>query len=40
MIYGNDDIYMDRNYDYNRYDSHSDYADGGVDDVMDQFGED
>lgn len=36
---GYDDIYMDGDYDYDRYDSDSDYADG-VDDAMDEFGED
>jgi len=35
---GYDDIYMDGDYDYDRYDSDSDYADG-VDDAMDEFGE-
>lgn len=34
-----DDIYMDGDYDYDRYDRDSDYADG-VDDAMDEFGED
>ena len=32
-------IYMDGDYDYGRYDRDSDYADG-VDDAMDEFGED
>lgn len=36
---GYDDIYMDRDYDYDRYCTDSDYADG-VDDAMDEFGED
>lgn len=36
---GYDDIYMDGDYDYDRYDSDSDYADG-VDDAMDETGED
>ena len=36
---GYDDIYMDGDYDYDRYDSDSDYADG-VDDAMDEFDED
>ncbi len=36
---GYDDIYMDGDYDYDRYDNDSDYADG-VDDAMDEFGED
>ena len=36
---GYDDIYMDGDYDYNRYDRDSDYADG-VDDAMDEFEED
>ena len=36
---GYDDIYMDGDYDYDRYGSDSDYADG-VDDEMDEFGED
>lgn len=36
---GYDDIYMDGDYDYDRYDSDSDYADG-VDDAMDEFGDD
>lgn len=36
---GYDDIYMDGDYDYDRYDNDSDYADG-VDDAMDKFGED
>ena len=36
---GYDDIYMDGEYDYDRYDSDSDYADG-VDDAMDESGED
>lgn len=36
---GYDDIYMDGDYDYDRYESDSDYADG-VDDAMDEFGED
>ena len=36
---GYDDIYMDGDYDYDRYDRDSDYADG-VDDAMDEFGED
>ena len=34
-----DDIYMDGDYDYDRYDRDSDYADG-VDDAMDEYGED
>ena len=34
-----DDIYMDGDYDYGRYDRDSDYADG-VDDAMDEFDED
>ena len=34
-----DDIYMDGDYDYDRYDRDSDYADG-VDDAMDELGED
>lgn len=34
-----DDIYMDGDYDYDRYDRDSDYADG-VDDAMDEFDED
>ena len=33
-----DDIYMDGDYDYDRYDRDSDYADG-VDDAMDEYGE-
>lgn len=36
---GYDDIYMDGDYDYDRYDNDSDYADG-VDDAMDELGED
>lgn len=36
---GYDDIYMDGDYDYDRYDRDSDYADG-VDDAMDEFDED
>lgn len=36
---GYDDIYMDGDYDYDRYDKDSDYADG-VDDAMDEFEED
>lgn len=36
---GYDDIYMDGDYDYDRYNSDSDYADG-VDDAMDEIGED
>lgn len=36
---GYDDIYMDGDYDYDRYDRDSDYADG-VDDAMDELGED
>ena len=36
---GYDDIEMDGDYDYDRYDSDSDYADG-VDDAMDEFDED
>lgn len=36
---GYDDIYMDGDYDYDRYESDSDYADG-VDDAMDEYGED
>ena len=36
---GYDDIYMDGDYDYDRYDSDNDYADG-VDDAMDEFDED
>ena len=36
---GYDDIYMDGDYDYNRYGRDSDYADG-VDDAMDEFDED
>lgn len=36
---GYDDIYMDGDYDYDRYNRDSDYADG-VDDAMDEFGED
>ena len=36
---GYDDIYMAGDYDYDRYDWDSDYADG-VDDAMDEFGED
>lgn len=36
---GYDDIYMDGDYDYDRYDRDSYYADG-VDDAMDEFGED
>ena len=34
-----DDIYMDGDYDYDRYERDSDYADG-VDDAMDELGED
>ena len=34
-----DDIYMDGDYDYDRYESDSDYADG-VDDAMDEYEED
>ncbi len=36
---GYDEIYMDGDYDYDRYDRDSDYADG-VDDAMDEFEED
>ena len=36
---GYDDIYMDGDYDYDRYDRDSDYADG-VDDAIDEYGED
>lgn len=36
---GYDHIYMDGDYDYDRYDRDSDYADG-VDDAMDEFDED
>mgnify|MGYP000115517406 FL=1 len=36
---GYDAIYMDGDYDYDRYDTDSDYADG-VDDAMDEFEED
>lgn len=36
---GYGDIYMDGDYDYDRYDRDSDYADG-VDDAMDEFDED
>ena len=36
---GYEDIYMDGDYDYDRYDRDSDYADG-VDDAMDEFDED
>lgn len=36
---GYDDIYMDGDYDYDRYDRDRDYADG-VDDAMDELGED
>lgn len=36
---GYDDIYMDGDYDCDRYDRDSDYADG-VDDAMDEYGED
>ena len=36
---GYDDIYMDGDYNYDRYDRDSDYADG-VDDAMDELGED
>ena len=36
---GYDDIYMDGDYDYDRYDRDGDYADG-VDDAMDEYGED
>ena len=39
MTDGYDDIYMDGDYDYDRYDRDSDYADG-VDDAMDEYGED
>lgn len=35
---GYDGIYMDGDYDYDRYDSDSDYDDG-VDDAMDEFEE-
>ena len=38
-ISGYDDIYMDGDYDYDRYNSDSDYADG-VDDAMDEYEED
>ena len=34
-----DDVYMDGDYDYDRYDKDSDYADG-VDDAIDEFDED
>lgn len=40
---GYDDIYMDEDYDYERYDRDSEYAagvDDAMDDVMDEFGED
>lgn len=36
---GHDDIYMDGDYDWDRYNSDPDYADG-VDDAMDEYGED
>ena len=36
---GYDDVYMEGDYDYDRYDRDSDYADG-VDDAMDELGED
>ena len=36
---GYDDIYMDGDYDYDRYNRDRDYADG-VDDAMDELGED
>lgn len=36
---GYDDIYMNEEYDSDRYDRDSDYADG-VDDAMDEFDED
>ena len=36
---GYDDIYMDGDYNYDRYDRDSDYADG-VDDAMNELGED
>ena len=36
---GYDDIYMDGDYDYDRYDRDIDYADG-ADDAMDESGED
>ena len=36
---GYDDIYMDGDYDCDRYDRDSDYADG-VDDAIDEYGED
>ena len=36
---GYDDVYLDGDYDYDRYDRDSDYADG-VDDAMDELGED
>ena len=36
---GYDDIYMDGDYDYDRYDRDRDYADG-VDDAMDELGKD
>lgn len=36
---GYDDIYMDGDYDYDRYDRDSDYAEG-VDDAMEEYGED
>lgn len=36
---GYDDIYMDGDYDYDRYNNDRDYADG-VDDAMDEFEED
>ncbi|MFQ9873870.1 hypothetical protein [Waltera sp.] len=35
---GYDDIYMDGDYDWDRYNSDPDYADG-VDDAMDEFDE-
>ena len=39
MMRGYDDIYMDGDYDDDRYDNDSDYADG-VDDAMDDDDED
>ena len=36
---GYEDIYMDGDYDYERYNRDSDYADG-VDDAIDEYGED
>ena len=36
---GYDDVYMDGDYNYDRYNRDSNYADG-VDDAMDEFGED